>query len=223
MSKEPFPAAARLDQLVQSRCPRFFALRAADPPDQHSPVRWREPLEECPGGLVLFQQRDMSLVEDRLFPLLVRVNARPVLLPGLKRLPPRRPHALRAGEEPDALDIDCAPDTFATSRSEADRVPLAVDALSDAVNPTDTQGLVDRFRPGDARDPGLFPMEADPQLASGRVILLKPFPQGDRGREVRDVDGCWHLPSRPAAIGAPWSGTTAAQTGRDCGARPSRY
>ena len=74
----------------------------------------------------------------------------------MEQLQPRRRHLSKAGQFSDLLDVDRAPNAFLLARCETDFIALIVDAFSDAVDPANAQGNVDRFRPRDAVAPRTF-------------------------------------------------------------------
>jgi hypothetical protein len=86
-------------------------------------------------------------------------------------------HALELDKFPDATGIDHAPDAVRLAGGEADGVTALIKASANAINPAETEGLIQRFRIGDAALSGILPVEADEELARCTVVLLKPGPE----------------------------------------------
>src|SRR5688500_6718402 len=138
-------------------------------------------------------------------PLLVGIATRPFLIAVLEDAPAGGPHPPCLLELRDAPDIDEAPVASGPARREADRVAVLVQALADAVDPADAEGLVHGLRPGDAglaRSPLVVP---DPQLLRGRGVLFEPAPKIGRGLEESHAAGAHSLPftERATAASAP--------------------
>ena len=111
---------------------------------------------------VLIRARDVSLVER-------------ALTGGLD--------AFLGSEFGEASDVLGAPDAAGTSRREADRVAVLVEAAPHAVNPTEAHRLVDRLRPCDARLAGAPLVETGEQLVAGLVVFGQPRAEPLRRRE----------------------------------------
>src|SRR5436190_328933 len=90
-SSDALLSRGRVDQLVQPLQAGLFQLRADDPPAHLLAVAGWLLLEERPRRLVLLEQPGVGLFES-IAPLLVRIDARPILLPGGERLDAVRMH-----------------------------------------------------------------------------------------------------------------------------------
>src|SRR5690606_13263051 len=88
-----------------------------------------------------------------------------------------------------ASSVDRAPAAPLAARGEADHVALLVQGAPNPIDPPETEGLVDRFRPGDAGSPRALLIEADPQLSRGVVVLSQPPSKIIRGRKEGRVHG----------------------------------
>src|SRR3712207_5041466 len=80
-----------LDELLEPLEPRLLPAGANHPPAGGLPVRGRLGLEERPRVLVPLEPLLVRLLE-LVAPMLVRIDARPVLGPRLERLQARGPH-----------------------------------------------------------------------------------------------------------------------------------
>ena len=74
----------------------------------------------------------------------------------MKQLQPRRHHLSKGDQFIDLLNVHCTPNACLLARCETDLIALIIDAFSDAVDPANAQGNVDRFRPRDAVAPRTF-------------------------------------------------------------------
>ena len=83
----------------------------------------------------------------------------------------------------EARDVLGAPDAAGPPRREADRVAVLVEAAAHAVDPTEAQRLVDRFRPRDAGLARALLVEAGEELVGGVVVLREPRAELLRRRE----------------------------------------
>src|SRR6185503_1376970 len=106
--------------------------------------------------------------------LFVRVARGLVLATFAERLQAGGTHAPLLHEHSDPADVDRAPVARRLPRREPVHVALVVDALANAVDPSEAQRLVDRLRPGDARPARTLLVQAHPQLGRGRVVLVEP-------------------------------------------------
>jgi hypothetical protein len=100
-----------------------------------------------------------------------------------------RSHVAAGDERFDAPDVDPAPDTARSAWSEAIGVGDVVDLLPDPVDPAVTEGDVQCRRVRDASPSGVLAVEADPQLALGRVVLVELGVQLDRRAKNSRCDG----------------------------------
>src|SRR5690606_25110299 len=162
-----------LDEGLETSDPGGFLLGADHPADHQPAVSGGLGFEVAPG-------------------LRVRPEARLVLGRELRRIPTAQPatrllgiarlespqtsglHSPAADELFGASSVDRAPAAPLAARGEADHVALLVQGAPNPIDPPETEGLVDRFRPGDAGSPRALLIEADPQLSRGVVVLGQP-------------------------------------------------
>src|SRR6185312_16987493 len=114
-------------------------------------IPWRLFVEEAPRRGVRPEATFRVCVERRAMPSFVRVDARPLLVARRERGAPGRMRQAEFHQLVHALDVDGAPRAARRARREAYRVALGIERSADAVDPAETQCLVDRFGPGDAR------------------------------------------------------------------------
>src|SRR5262249_53982267 len=98
-------------------------------------------------------------------------------------------HEAEVGQLGDLVDVDLAPDAGRFARGEADGVGLVVEALADAVDPAEAQGLVDGLRPGHAGAAAVSLVEADEELFLRLVVLLEPGAEEILGGEEARPEG----------------------------------
>jgi hypothetical protein len=139
-------------------------------------------LKKIPSGFVPLQHSGVPLFQF-FRPLLVRINSRFVLDPSCKCLQPSRPHAFFFSEDRGALDVDRAPNAASASRRESDFVADLVYALPDSVDPAKTKRFIHRFRPCDARPPGIFSIKPHPKFPRRGVVFVEPPPKIQRRSE----------------------------------------
>ena len=156
----------------------MFFLRADNPPADHFSIRRRLCLEKVPGCLVLLQQVCVRLSQLGAS-LFVRINARLVLDPRRERFQPGRSHLFLSSELFGALDIGRAPNAASSPWGEPNLVTDFVNALPNSVDPTETERLIHRVGPCDARLSRILSVKPNPKLSRRRVILLQP------AREIR--------------------------------------
>src|SRR5688572_25559247 len=89
----------------------------------------------------------------------------------------------------EALDVDRAPVAARLARTEPYRVAGIVDASAHAVDPAETERLVNRLRPGDAGLARTLLVEPDQELGSPGVIGLQPGAKLGRSSEERRPHG----------------------------------
>src|SRR6266568_3926231 len=134
---------------------------ADDPIRCHSLVPGSLRTEEIPSALVGAKLLFLLCVESGALPLLVRVDGGLFCSASGEGLETGGMHQALLCELLDKLDVDGAPGAGGLAGSEANRVAGFVEALSNAVNPTEAQGYFYGFRPGDAGLSGIFFVEAD--------------------------------------------------------------
>ena len=96
--------------------------------------------------------------------LFIRINARAVFFSRRERLQPVRLHSFLFDKSFDVANVDGAPDAAGFARRESDHVTVFIDALANAVDPSEAQSFIDRLGPGDAGFAGTLFVEADPKL-----------------------------------------------------------
>src|SRR5216683_1599405 len=139
----------------------FFPLCADDPISAHPLVPRSLRTEEFPSGFVGAKLFRLFTSELGALPLFVRVDARLLCAACRESLEAGGMHQTHFLELLDALDVNGAPSACGPARSEANRVAGIVDALSNAVDPAETESGVYGFGPGDAGLSGTFFVEAD--------------------------------------------------------------
>src|SRR6266446_3464817 len=175
-----------LDQQRKPLAFCFFLFRADDPPSGHPLVPRSLRTEEFPSTFVFAKSLFLLSGKPGALPLLVGVNARLLCAACRKSFEACRMHQLHFCERLDALDVDRTPSASGPARSEANHVAGFIDALSNAVDPAEAEGLVYGIWPRDAGLPGTFFGEADEELLDCVEIGFQ------RGTEVgRGEKGCW--------------------------------
>ena len=107
--------------------------------------------------------------------LFIRINARAVFFSRRERLQPVRLHSFLFDKSFGFADVYRAPDAGGFARREPDHVTVFIDALANAVDPSEAQSFIDRLGPGDAGFASMFLVEADPELFRFGVIGREPF------------------------------------------------
>src|SRR6266542_540684 len=175
-AEQPDPQAGGriFDEPLEPAPPRFLLFGAHDEEDRDAPIAIRLRLEErprLPVCLELFLERRIERHGPAPFE---RIEVRLLRIPSLECAQARRQHAGLFDELLRAARVHRAPDAVPFPRREPDHVAVHVDALAQPVDPADAQRFVHRLGPGDARTPGVFLMEPDPQLGSVGVMLPEP-------------------------------------------------
>lgn len=83
----------------------------------------------------------------------------------------------------DASDVDRTPCARKLATREPDAVAHIVNPPSDAIDPAEAQGCIDRLRPGDAWLAGILLIEADQQFSVLMVMFLEPPAPSRRSRK----------------------------------------
>src|SRR5207247_6878874 len=105
-------------------------------------------IEKLPGFLVGAELFFLLRIEGR-GRAFVRVNPRLFFVAGLECARAGIVHQSSLLQLRRPANIDAAPDASLASRSETDRVDRVVHAPSHAIDPAETERLIDRLRPGD--------------------------------------------------------------------------
>ena len=87
-------------------------------------------------------------------------------------------------ENGNPLDVDRAPVRVPLARRKADLVAIIVDAMAHTVYPAGAEGLIHRFRPGNARAARAALHETDHQRGARFGVLGQPSAKFSSGREV---------------------------------------
>ena len=142
--------------------------------------------EEFPSGLVCAKLLLLLTSESGAFPLFVRVGARLFCATSCESLETCRMHQTHFLELLDAFDVNGAPGAGGPARSEANGVAGFVDALSNAVDPSEAESGVYGFRPNDAGLCGTFFVEANEEFWEFVVMGFEPGTEVMwRGKECR--------------------------------------
>jgi len=173
------------DQSGEPFLARFFLFRADDPEGCRSPVPRRLGLEEVPGLAVRPETALLFTGEARLVSLFVRILAGLVVCAG-ERFEAGGAHTAGAGKLLGFPDVHGAPLALWVAGGEANGVGVVVHFLAEAVDPTETEGLVDRLGIGDARLAGRLLVEANPKFLTASVRLFEPTLKTSRGWEEDD-------------------------------------
>ena len=80
-------------------------------------------------------------------------------------------------------DVHVAPDAAWLSRGKARGEAHVIELLSYSIDPSKAERFVERLRIGDSALPGILPVEANPKLGRGGVILRQPAPEVGTGLE----------------------------------------
>src|ERR1043166_801313 len=121
---------------------------------------------------------------------------------GARVLPLRARGATRGAHEPRGLElrvalaVHAAPETRLRARRKPDCVALGVEPAPQPVDPAETERLVHRLRPGDARSAGRDAPEADPLCGGAPMMALEPRPPLRLGAEEPHA-------ARPRSAGPP--------------------
>ena len=94
----------------------------------------------------------------------IRINTRAIFLPRFVSFQPGRLHSPLFYQPVSVPHIDRAPNAGWCARREANHVTLRVNFFANAIDPSEAEGFVDRFGPGDAGLAGIFSVEADPKF-----------------------------------------------------------
>src|ERR1700676_490362 len=164
----------------------FFLFCADDPISCQPLVPGSLRAEEFPSGLVCAKQLLLFTSELGALALFVRVDARLFFATGGKGLQACRMHQTCFLELLGAFDINGAPGASGPAWSEANRVAGFVDASPNAVDPTEAESGVYRFRPGDAEFPGTLFIKANEKFVEFVVMGFEPGSEVRRRRKE-----CW--------------------------------
>jgi hypothetical protein len=173
------------DQCGEAHLARFFLFRADDPEGCRPPVPRRLGLKELPG---LAARPETALLfggEARLVSLFVRILAG-LMLCASERFETGGAHTPFAGEFLGFPDVHHAPLALWVAWREANGVGVVVDFPSDAINPAETEGFVDRLGIVDARFAGRLLVEANPKFLAMLVRPFEPTPKPSRSSEEDD-------------------------------------
>src|SRR5215510_14118211 len=114
---------------------------------------------------------------------LVRVDAAALRIATFEHGETFRTHSPRRLEVFDAFHVHLAPDALRCSRRKPNRVAVLRQIATDAIDPTDRERLVERFRICNARLPTTFLVETDQQFRLGGVMLRQPLSELVGGAE----------------------------------------
>src|SRR5262249_31674564 len=117
--------------------------------------------------------------------LLVGVDARLVLFSRLIGFEAGRLHQRSFDEYLGTFAVDAAPDTARLAWREANGVAEIVDALPNAVDPTEAEGFVNRLGPGNAWLARAYLVVANPQYLGFGMVLLQPRAESSRRLKER--------------------------------------
>src|ERR1700687_5306870 len=173
-SRQSPPILRMTDELGKPLELCLFLFGADDPISRHPLVPRGLGKEEIPSGLVCAKLLLLFTSELGALALFVRVDARLFFATGGKGFETCRMHQTHFLELADAFDVNGAPGAGRPARSEANRVAGFVDALSNAVDPTEAGSGVYGFRPSDAGFPGTLLMEADKEFAEFAAMGFEP-------------------------------------------------
>jgi hypothetical protein len=156
--------------------------------------------EEFPGGLVGAELLFLFAGEAGALALFVGVDGGFFFAACGEGFEAGRIHQALLGELSDEVDVDGAPGAGGLAGSEANGVAGFVEALTNAVDPTEAEGDFYGFGPGDAGFPGGFFVEADELLAELVMMGFEPGTEvGWRSEE------CWFwrhgVPHTTSALG----------------------
>jgi len=182
LSSQASSLCRSLDQFVESLESGLFLFGADDVPFHHFPIRRRLRLKELPRRLVSFEFPGVRFDQLRTS-LLVGINARSVFFSQLVCFQPGRQHSFIFDKSFDVANVDTTPDAVRFARRESNHITVFIDALANAVDPSEAQSFIDRLGPGDAWLAGTLFVEADPKLFRFGMISPEPFAERGRGFE----------------------------------------
>ena len=139
-------------------------------------------MKEFPGGSVALEDARIWFDEFRTS-LFVRINAGAILLSRGVSFQSCGLHSLFIYQSLNVANVYRAPDAAGSARRETNHVTVVIDALANAVDPTEAECFIDGLRPGDAGPAGILFVEANPKLFRFGVISGEPLAEGGGGRE----------------------------------------
>src|ERR1700674_790425 len=148
----------------------FFLFGAGDPISCHPLVPRGLRTEKIPSGSDCAKLLLLFTSEPGALSLFVRVDAGLFCAARCESLETGGMHQSHFLELVDAFDVNRAPSADGPAWSEANRVAGFVDALSNAVDPTEAESGVYCLRPGDAGFSGTFFIEAHQQV--GEFVVM---------------------------------------------------
>ena len=107
-------------------------------------------MEEFPGGGVSLELPRVLLFEFGAA-LFIRINAQSIFFSQPVGFQSGRLHSFLFDKFLGVANVDVTPDAAGFARRESDHVTVFIDALANAVNPSEAQSFIDRLGPGDAR------------------------------------------------------------------------
>src|SRR5262245_26742705 len=161
---------------------RLRPLRAHHPERGDATVAWRLRLEERSRFRFGLQGLQLVGTECRVLAL-VRVDAAALRIATLVHGESLGTHPARRLERFDAVHVHLAPDALRRSWRKTNGVAVLRQIATHAVNPTNRQRLVERFRIRDAGLSRSFLEEPDQQLGLRGMILRQPLSELGGGAE----------------------------------------
>src|SRR5919106_5980178 len=199
--RDPLAPSRVLDQRREPALPSLLPFGADHPPCGVPSEPRRQRLPERPSCPVLPESRRLIARE-------LRVRAQGCISPGallvapLERPLAGRVHPAFGDQLSGARDVDRAPVALRRSRREPVHVPLLVDAVPDAVDPSEAQRLVEGLAERDALLPRSLLVEADRDLALACVVALEPPAEFRRGAEVTSLHRAPRYPLGISLVGS---------------------
>src|SRR5260370_1241111 len=163
----------------------FFSFGTDDPMCCHPLVPGSLRTEEFPSRFVGAKLLFLFTSELGVLALFVGVDARLFCVAGGKSLETGGMHQPLLGELSNEVDVNCTPVAGGLAGSKTDRVAGFVDALSNAVDPAETECNLYGFGPGDAGLCRIFFVEAYELLAEFVVMGFEPGAEVGRCLEER--------------------------------------
>jgi len=164
----------------------LFPFGADDPKSCHPLIPRGLGTEEFPGDLVAAKLFRLFTSEAGAVSLFVRIDGRLFFVTSGKSLEAGGMHQALFREFLNGFDVNGAPGAGGLARSEANHVAGFVDALSNAVDPTEAQCNLYGFGPRDAGLAGILFVEAHEQFAEFVVTGFEPGAEVGGRREE-----CW--------------------------------